>query len=151
MAVKWVATIASGSNGRDQGVRPVVSPCCKEDRKAPERDAERNRGHHEVRRPGDAAWKFQRQHSGVMHRYNAGTHNRTAEDSNPTRKIRQGNAQAGACNQSGDEQRQDCQSEIIACADTGIIREERDEMSRPDAEAGRRCVHAQPNEPPAPR
>jgi hypothetical protein len=75
-----------------------------------------------------------------MHSRNAAADDRAAEGCGPTPKIVQGHTQARAGNQNGDEQRQDCQTEIIACANAGIIREDRDEVCRPDAKACRGCV-----------
>ena len=62
-------------------------------------------------------------------------------------RARQRNAEADAGQHDGGDQRQDRQGDVVAARNAGRERQHRDEMRRPDAEAGRRRGHGEPDVP----
>ena len=91
----------------------------------------------EVRIPHHDASDVKRVHAGVVHRGDAAGDDRAADPRSVPPVRNQGNRQADRGHKDGDDQRQDGQADIVAAGKARVEGQHRDEMRRPDAEAGR--------------
>jgi hypothetical protein len=128
---------------------PLLFVAVKTDRKC---DRTQHRADHDRRRdqhrvPDLDAGDFERQHAGIVHCRDAAGDDGAADPRAVAPVRNQRNVQADAGQENGGDQRQDGQADIIAARNSRRECQHRDEVGRPDAEAGRDRGDGKPQHP----
>jgi hypothetical protein len=115
------------------------------ERGRPERHAEQHRGRNQRRVPHDAAADHQRGHADIVHRGNADTDERAAQQRIGATITDRGEPQAAADDGDGYAERDQRHRQVVADRHAGVERQHGDEVRRPDAEANRGGGDAEPH------